>query len=81
MIGDQVGVMGFLFVINDHRLYIREHVLTLAEAPVFHLTFLDALHANCVFDAVVSAQSVFFVAALVAALVDIGTVTGVDKRL
>ena len=73
--------MRLLFVIDDHCLNIREHVLSLAEAPIFHLTLLNALHANCVFDAVITTQPVFFVAALVAAMVDIGAVTGVNKRL
>lgn len=81
MISDQVGVMRFLFVINDHCLDIREHILSLAEAPIFHLTLLNALHSNCVFDAVITTQSVFFVAALSSALVKISTVTGMNKRL
>ena len=38
---DQVGILGFLFVVHDHSLNITEHILSLPKAPIFPLTFFN----------------------------------------
>ena len=54
--------MRLLLVVDDHRLDIRQHVLALPEASIFHLALLDALHTASLLSDQISAPSVLFVA-------------------
>lgn len=57
---NKVWVVRFLFIVHDHRLNIREHVLALAETALLHLTFLYDLHSVATFDHSIAITVVFF---------------------
>ena len=58
---DEVVILRFLLVVDDHRLYFREHALPFAVALVFLLALLHNRHADIV-GHVGSLQCVFLVA-------------------
>ena len=65
VVRDQVRVVRLLLVVNDHGLNIRQHVLALPKAPVFHLALLDAVHATIVNRSIATTSPILFVAASV----------------
>ena len=66
MLCHKVRVVRLLFVVNDHRLDVRKHVLPLSKASVLHLAFLNALHTASIFNGpsiVLGGASVFLIRA------------------
>ena len=49
MISHEVGVIRLFLVVDNHSLYVCEHVLSLSKTTIFHLAFLDALHSHSFF--------------------------------
>ena len=49
MISHEVGVIRLFLVVDNHSLYVCEHVLSLSKTAIFHLAFLDALHSHSFF--------------------------------
>ena len=63
MISNKIWVLGLLFVVFDHWLYIRQHILSLSEALVLLLALLYARHDSIVSNYLVAGPVVLFIAA------------------
>ena len=62
MVSHKVRIVRLFLVVNNHCLNIRKHVLALPKATIFHLAFLNTLHADSLFNQV-DAAPVFFITA------------------
>ena len=63
VIGNQIRVLSFLLVIFNHRLDIRQHVLSLPVTSIFLLALLNGWHAcTIIFDDSVARSMVLFIA-------------------